>query len=188
MRLKKSVVLLLVALWFGSATALVIGMNANITKAFDHDMRLSMQLMSLDFERQFVDLLQQGQSSNTNTLFHITSSGACFCETLAKPHISTLNNIVKDSTFEVRTLDINELDALKGAVPSTPAVAVVNARNELVYLGPYSRGSGCFGRSGEVNVILEKITAGGLQSFDTEQTQTAVIVTEARGCYCNDAV
>lgn len=187
MRHKTALVAALVALWFISTSALVLGMNSNITKAFDHDMRLSMQLMSLDFEKEFVKTLQQGQLSNTNTLYHITSTNQCFCQTLAKPHISTLNNMVQDLPFEIKTLDISEIDALQAAVPSTPAVAIVNARNELVYLGPYSRGSGCFGRSGEVNAILEKTAVGSLSGNDAEQTQTAVIVTEARGCYCNDS-
>jgi len=188
MRHKTALVLLLVALWFTSTSALVLGMNSNITKAFDHDMRLSMQLMSLDFEKKFVKVLQQEKLSNTNTLFHITSTDTCFCQTLAKPHISTLNSMVKDLPFVIRTLDISENDALQAAVPSTPAVAIVNAHNQLVYLGPYSRGSGCFGRSGEVNAILEKSAAASLPGKDVEQTQTAVIVTEARGCYCNDSV
>ncbi|MBT1449824.1 hypothetical protein KJ365_02945 [Glaciecola sp. XM2] len=186
MRFKKPLVLSLVALWFLSTTALVLAMNKNLSKAFDHDMRLSMQLMSLDFETQFVDVLHAHSSPNTNTLFHITSDDGCFCQNLAKKHMAKLNEIVAGRDFAIKELNISALDAVKAAIPSTPAVAVVNDQNKLIYLGPYSRGSGCFGSNGEVNAILENATSAPTDAAQQTYLQPAIIVTEARGCYCND--
>lgn len=141
--------------------------------------------MSLSFEQDLASALSQTQqislSANSPTIFHLTQ-GRCYCEFLAKSHQSSLKNWSSAEGFENVELDVNAFPQIKRFVPSTPAVVVLDADKNLLYLGPYSRGSGCFANSGEVDIYLQE----WVETKDNLTKQsTALIDTDASGCYCN---
>jgi hypothetical protein len=181
---KKSLQWAFILLWFGIASGLVIAMSSNTTKAFDHDNRLAMQLMSLDFERNFVAALRSTKPMRGNRIVHLTSSNSCFCQTLAESHIEKLNTLVEVSDTDVITLNIDQHKDLQKLVPSTPAIAVINAREQLLYYGPYSQGSGCFSSSGEVNSVISRKLLGDTPLTKSNAPET-IIKAEAKGCYCH---
>lgn len=173
-----------VLLWFGIASGLVVAMSSNTSRAFDHDNRLAMELMSLDFEGNLVNALRSAQPMRGDRIVHLSSANGCFCQVLAESHIEKLNALVKTSDTHVITLNIDEHRALQKLVPSTPAIAVISAREELLYFGPYSQGSGCFSSSGEVDsVISRNLLEKNLRS--SRQAPDTIIKAEAKGCYCN---
>lgn len=184
--LKKTLQWFFVLLWFGIASGLVVAMSSNTSRAFDHDNRLSVQLMSLDFERNFVTALRSAKPMRGDRIVHLTSANSCFCQTLAESHIEKINGLVAASDTNVITLNVSEHKDLQKLVPSTPAIAVISAREKLLYFGPYSQGSGCFSSSGEVDKVISRNLLGedAMQKSDAPET---VIKAEANGCYCNQA-
>nr|WP_136251439.1 DUF6436 domain-containing protein [Ningiella ruwaisensis] len=183
----------LAIIWFAGASFLVLSMNTQTTKAFDHDLRLSQQLMSLEFETNFSDLLneltnEQSAQNPVKRLIHFESEQPCFCQTLAQAHINTLNSMLEDSDVHINTLNVSKIAILKHYVPSTPAVAVIDSNGELAYFGPYSSGSGCFGRSGEVNeVVKQRFLEPNALTLNSHEFSRAIIRAEARGCYCHQS-
>lgn len=105
-----------------------------------------------------------------------------------KAHIEKINALVAQTDVQVWVLDVYEHKALKAMVPSTPAIAVIDANEQLLYYGPYSQGSGCFSRYGAVNsVITNKLLTQKehpMQYRPSADIPMTFIQTEAHGCYC----
>lgn len=182
--IKKSLQWTFILLWFGIASGFVIAMSSSTSKTFDHDNRLAMQLMSLDFERDFVLALSGAKATDGNRIVHLTSPNDCFCQTLAKSHIEKLNLLVENTATNVVTLDIEQHIALQKFIPSTPAIAVINDKEQLLYFGPYSQGSGCFSSSGKVDSIVSRKLLS-MPQHDQSTKPESIINGEAKGCYCH---
>ena len=117
-------------------------------------------------------------AENVNgTIFHITQ-GSCFCETLSESHKNTLNEWASSEQISYQNIDVSSMSTLRRFVPSTPAVIVLNKNRELVYLGPYSTGMGCFQSSGMVDERIKPYFQNSAASL------RATIQSEAKGCYC----
>lgn len=173
-------------LWFVLASAFVIAMNQSTMQPFDHDNRLAMQLMSLDFESQLVSSLANAESMEGARVVHLSSGNGCFCQTLVTKHVTKIDTLLQNSQARVFHIDIDNYPELQKQVPSTPAIAVINQHEKLLYFGPYSQGSGCFSASGAVDAVIKTAFIQTEPAPANSPIQT-VIVAEANGCYCNQA-
>jgi len=149
-------------------------------------------MMSLSMEAELVSLLpanvEQDDVNNVDsdyenakgTIFHVTQ-GSCFCETLSESHKKTLNEWASSEQISYQHIDALSMSSLRRFVPSTPAVIVLNKNRQLVYLGPYSTGMGCFQSSGMVDERIKPYFQ------NPAATLHATIQSEAQGCYCATA-
>jgi hypothetical protein len=184
--------------WFVIATGSIFGVGMTSQTPFDPTLQLAQQSMSLDYEQTLlaslpnslpVTLLDSvnatlpvndpGKSSPA-TLFHITQ-GSCFCEWLVREHRHNLaqwgelNNV---TNIDVKLQDYPQLATV---IPATPAIVAVDAWGKVIYVGPYSRGRGCFAGSGQVDEYLQRWVS--LTEADKHSHQP-IIETDASGCYC----
>jgi hypothetical protein len=176
-------------IWFCIAFWAINWVGESKFKDFDPELRLSSQMMSLSMEGELVSLLpasfNQGELENiednpeseNGTIFHVTQ-GSCFCETLSESHKNTLNNWALSERISYQNIDISGIPEIQRFVPSTPAVIVLNKNRELVYLGPYSTGMGCFQSSGMVDERIKPYFQNAAAPL------RATIQSEAKGCYC----
>jgi len=194
---------LLIGLWFLLCSVLVLWLGSANKTEFDPRMRLSQALMSLQFESTIVDAISRiSPAASYPRIFHITQ-GQCFCEWLAKPHQNSLNAWAEQNDYSSQQLSLIDHPQLAAYVPSTPAVIAIDKDQQLIYLGPYSRGSGCFAQSGEIDAQLKVWTeqsagstgstgsagiADDADSADSANSvaniKQAVVDTDASGCYC----
>ncbi len=167
----------LLIIWFVGCSALILIMNAGKAREFDPEQRLAIKLMELDLEAKLLSTLNTFKNnSSRGRIFHLYQN-QCICERLAKSHVKTLDSWASDNRFESHSVNINQYPQLKAFVPSTPAILAIDANNQLIYFGPYSRGIGCFNRSGEIDQQLA--------NWVTPNSQRAgIIETDAKGCYC----
>lgn len=177
-------------LWFCAALLAVQWVNESKFKDFDPELRLSTEIMSLSMEKELESTLSayfssvsassalaSYSNSQMGKIIHVFQ-GRCFCETLSQSHQQTLNTWAQDKRISFQSLDILALPELTRFVPSTPALIVLNQNNELLYLGPYSTGLGCFDDSGLVDIKIKPYFEDDNKYFK------ALIQSEARGCYC----
>lgn len=142
---------------------------------FDPESKLSLAIADIEFEQNLVNQLQKNYSSIGQSIIHFSNNN-CFCETLAQSHITRLSNDMVDNGFRNIHIDITIFPEFARFVPSTPAVAIVGALKELIYLGPYSEGYGCLQGTGLVDAILPKI--------NSTVAENTILITDAKGCYC----
>lgn len=118
-------------------------------------------------------------------IFHI-GQGSCFCESLAKNHQQSLDAWGKEYGFITSTIRVEEIDPNNRFIPSTPAVIAVDKNRNLIYMGPYSRGKGCFSTTGMVDEQLTQWISSQhyLEPENKFRSLHSVIETEAEGCYC----
>lgn len=180
-------------IWFCIAFWAINWVGASKFTDFDPELRLSSQMMSLSMEAELVKVLSASVGRNAlensdsgiisdsesvnGTIFHVTQ-GSCFCETLSEGHRDKLNEWASSEQISYQNIDLSAMSDLRRFVPSTPAVIVLNKNRELVYLGPYSTGMGCFQSSGMVDERIKPYFQNSTTEF------RATIQSEARGCYC----
>ncbi|MEG3767311.1 DUF6436 domain-containing protein [Alteromonas sp. 14N.309.X.WAT.G.H12] len=157
---------LMVGLWFYGDDKIV---------PFDPNFSLNRAAASDDFDHQFVDMLKSA-GIQPGSLVHIQASTPCYCNTLSNIHQQALLSLLKNDGYQWVTLNIENIPALAPWVPTFPALAVIDMKGKLRYLGPYATGIGCFTGDDLVNDIAAM----------AKQTQPlgAVINSEAEGCYC----
>lgn len=122
-------------------------------------------------------MLSSHSNDDNGTIIHVVQ-GNCYCEKLSIAHQQSLNEWASNEGIGHRNLNVSDLPELRRFVPSTPAVIVLNKVNELIYLGPYSVGMGCFEDEGLVDSKIKPYFSG------TAATLPATIQSEAKGCYC----
>ncbi|MFC3120527.1 DUF6436 domain-containing protein [Agaribacter flavus] len=175
-----------VVCWLILCSSLIVWVGASNKSEFDPEMRLSSAIMDMNFEytvvEKFAPLSTVGE---TRQLFHIYQ-GDCFCEWLARTHISKLSLWAANQDFAIIDVNLDEHPELKPLIPSTPAVLAIDDRHRLIYLGPYSRGSGCFSASGQVDDVLKQYVERDL-AIQNPSTRfpSATIEVDASGCYCS---
>lgn len=186
-------------IWFCTAFFAINWVSQSKFTEFDPQLRLSSQMMSLTMEDDLLSVLldspelaslENVQEAKVGApegiIFHV-SQGDCFCETLSESHQNTLNQWAANQGLHYQNLDLNKVPGLSRFVPSTPAVIVLNKENNLVYLGPYSSGMGCFQDSGMVDARIKPYFQSALiesDSLGTASIKNATIQSEAKGCYC----
>lgn len=201
MKRSSLITVLVIIVWFALATVAVFWVSLTSKADFDPNLSLSQEIMSLEFEAKLLSALPLttlvsapkshlaanynialplNESAQQTTLYHFTQ-GECYCELLAKNHQSTLQSWSADVGVKNIFIDLKAYPHLTRFIPSTPSVLAVSNKNELIYLGPYSRGSGCFTNSGMVDAYL----VDWLSKDQAEnKTPRAIIDTESKGCYC----
>ncbi|MFQ3248583.1 MAG: hypothetical protein ACI9O6_000385 [Glaciecola sp.] len=176
-------------IWFLGALFAITWVGESKFKEFDPSLRLSSEMMSLSMEDELVAVLNNPKSpvdfknnDFAGRILHVVQ-GECFCETLSEAHQNTLNQWAETKNIHFQTIQIASLAALTRFVPSTPAVIVLNKNNDLVYLGPYSTGMGCFQDSGLVDERIRPYfdEVNGVAALSEVR---AAIQSEAKGCYC----
>jgi hypothetical protein len=172
-------------IWFILTVFSIIWVGDKKYNEFDPQLRLSSAMMSLSMEEDVVSLLPVKIHPRDNqftdiigTIFHV-SQGNCFCESLSKAHKSALNEWALARRVTYQNIELSNYPTLREFVPSTPAVIVLNSKRELVYLGPYSTGMGCFQNSGMVDERIKPYFES-----DGAPELNATIQSEAKGCYC----
>lgn len=169
-------------MWLVGCSILVVWLGSVNKSEFDPNLKLSQAIMDLSFEEQLIDVIDaiNANSSATNArIIHITQK-ACYCDWLSLSHQSSLNDWASKHNYETTQINLNDSPQLTKFIPSTPAVIAIDKNNQLIYVGPYSRGGGCFSQSGKIN---DQLTLWA-QKKETVYKQT-VIDTDAKGCYCS---
>ena len=191
--MKKSslIAILLVSTWFVVATVAIFWMSTANKSDFDPKMKLSQAIMSMSFEQELINALgnlpssvqanEMNENLRSSHIYHFTQ-GDCYCEFLASAHQSNLQKWSSSKGFTNMSVDVGEYPALAKFIPSTPAVLALDENNTLIYLGPYSRGTGCFANSGQVDAYLSEWIN---KAEGASSVPRAIIDTEANGCYCN---
>ena len=174
---------LIIGVWFIACSALITWYSTSNKNEFDPKMQLSQAIMDLSFEQTFSQLLITVKPELTDNarVIHFTQ-GDCYCEWLAEPHQNKLDEWASKHEFDAIYIDLKDFPQLQAYIPSTPAIAAIDDNNQLIYLGPYSRGSGCFSQSGEVDIQLNNYL---IMKETNKLGINALIDTDASGCYCN---
>lgn len=172
---------LLITIWFLISSVAIFGLASTSKSEFDPNLTLSQGLMSLSFESRLENVLNEVSGRlDTPVIFHVTQGG-CHCEFLAKAHQNKLNKWSADNGFNNFTVDISQFPQLAEFIPSTPAIVAIDEYGSILYLGPYSRGAGCFSSKGQVDNLLIDYANN---RANKKNSQRSIIATEASGCYC----
>ncbi|WP_448213458.1 DUF6436 domain-containing protein [Colwellia sp. MEBiC06753] len=115
------------------------------------------------------NLLAEALNENGNMIVHFQSPN-CQCDQVSSGHIMALNNQAAHH-FSIKQITVS---ANHSAIPSTPAVAIVES-GELLYFGPYGQGIGCNNSQGFAQTVLNNLNKG---------FRANIIVSDAKGCYC----
>ena len=107
--------------------------------------------------------------------FHIADDG-CFCQMVAGAHVADVKDLITSEAMENVSVSLSDQPRLKDFLPSVPAVIIYNTEAELIYVGPYSTGYLCTTGNGLVEDLIPKMT---------EAVSDPVVMSLARGCYCN---
>lgn len=106
-------------------------------------------------------------------IIHFTSAN-CGCSEYSEAHKLSINELAKQDEFNVLNIKLSSDESM--LIPSTPAILIVNKRNKLIYLGPYSAGLACSETNGYVELVLNNNAKG----YSSE-----LIINDLEGCYCN---
>jgi hypothetical protein len=164
-----------VGIWCVACLTGLLLLSVSQLDEFDPESKLSLAIADIGFEQAFVNQLQKEHDSIGQSIIHF-SDNDCFCETIAQNHIARLSNDMIDNGFHNIHINVNTLPEFAKFVPSTPAVAIIGALKELIYLGPYSEGYGCLKGTGLVDALLPKINSAAVEN--------SILITDAKGCYC----
>jgi hypothetical protein len=164
-----------VGIWCVACLAGLLFLSVSQLDEFDPESKLSMAIADIGFEQKFIQQLQKNHSSIGQSIIHFSDNN-CFCETIAQSHIARLSNDMVDNGFHNVHINIKTLPEFAHFIPSTPAVAIIGALKELIYLGPYSEGYGCLKGTGLVDALLPKINSTTMEN--------TILITDAKGCYC----
>ncbi len=180
MTLKTRIYSMVFFIWISGAIALAILLGYNNQKGFDPQQALSIAIMDLNFESNFSNAARLAlKEGSKGYLMHIGTSNQCACEIIARNHQSSLDTFARQHKIAYHYIDIDGYPDLSRYVPSVPAVAFFDEQGRLKFFGPYSSGAGCFGSFGFIDSYL--------QSFiESKAPETATIVTDASGCYCEN--
>ena len=163
--------------WILIVSCLLLFAASSRLVPFDQNNRFSDATASMSFDIEFSRSikLQYGLDSLASSVI-VFSSGQCFCETLAKPHIQQLLTLAKNQAFKFQQFNISQ-SPLAHILPATPAVAVWDQNDNLTYLGPLSAGAICVSSNDLVSRYINRKTRPEMPG--------AAIVSDAQGCYCS---
>jgi hypothetical protein len=181
MKISKIKLSLLLLTWFSMASVAIFGLASASKSHFDPKLKLSQGLMSLSFEKNLTKALTKISGPiRSPAIYHITQ-GNCYCEFLVSAHQSKLNRWSLAEGFVNVAINLSQFPEIAEFIPSTPAVIAISKYGSLLYLGPYSRGTGCFASNGQVDSFLRDYVS---RSTDNTNYQSTIIETDASGCYC----
>lgn len=95
----------------------------------------------------------------------------CSCSQFTESHVLSLAKMAE----EHQLTNLYKKPSKNSVVYSTPAVAIFDNEQQLIYFGPYGQGIGCSETAGFAQTVLSNYVKG----YDA-----AVIISSAKGCYC----
>lgn len=171
---KKLVRLLALLLWGVFILCAIYIAHERRLSLFDPTNSLLTQVSAMNFSQPFSQAIGDSQGSLANKVIHFSENN-CVCQRIANSHISSVKHLAQQEKFE--NIDMSLTAALRKYIPSTPAVAVFDHNENLIYFGPYSSGYFCSVGSG----IVEKF----LTVKPRQKHIGAVVLTDSKGCYCS---
>lgn len=105
-----------------------------------------------------------------STVLHLGREN-CPCSQFTEAHVSSLAKMAEDHQLT----NVYKTPSRGSLVYSTPAVAIFDSEQQLIYFGPYGQGIGCSETTGFAQTVLNNHVKG----YDD-----AVIISSAKGCYC----
>ncbi|MFT4937585.1 MAG: hypothetical protein ACI88A_000602 [Paraglaciecola sp.] len=161
--------------WLISCLGGLLWFSTNKLVEFDPKLKLSMALSDLKYEEAFINVLKDNNYDVRSSVIHFSATD-CWCQTLAQKHVSKLSNEMQTLGFHNIYVNLTDLLAIGNYIPSTPALAVIDQHEKVLFLGPYSTGYGCVTASNVTEIIINKLS--------NPKHQNSSIITEAEGCYC----
>lgn len=159
----------IIAVWLGFTFSAFAYFTANRLVEFDP----LEQLANID-NTQFIDKIEEltNLANHSNaTLIHFSQKN-CSCNSLSSNHKENLNLIAAKAQLAVTEIELTNSNQF---IPSTPAVAIISEKNELVYFGPYGQGISC----GETQGFAQTAFENYLKGYSAN-----LIADKAKGCYC----
>lgn len=173
--MKKRAGWLIVAVWLCSVMTGLWVYGGNQTSEFDPSLSLTAAASERDFDIRFVAFLNEADIT-PGTIVHLQTDAPCFCNSLSRQHQYDLSELLKEQGYSLKVVNLSEHQALADIVPSFPALAVVDADNQLRYLGAYATGLGCYTGDDLVATIASWVRQDNYQG--------AMINADGEGCYC----
>jgi hypothetical protein len=151
--------------------------SSNDLVLFDPEDSLASASLDMSFDQDVVAYFNQRSLSTHKQVYHILDPN-CHCNAISEDHRHALNQgTFNQAGYQTQSLPYRNFSNI---LPSSPAVVIFNDNNELVYMGPYSAGLSC----NTSNSFVEAVFTQALKS----DFLGAVIVHEAKGCYCQNNV
>ncbi|CCQ11297.1 Secreted protein, containing thioredoxin-like domain [Pseudoalteromonas luteoviolacea B = ATCC 29581] len=157
--------------WLTLASCLVYYVSAESVSKFDPNYTLVESSLSPDFDEEFINWLVTQTRIDGRSVVHITSQ-ECRCNLVSQRHRESVAKLAEDHLFNNLYITTDN----PHFVPSTPAIAIIDEQNQLVYFGPYSTGYFCSAGDG----IAEPFINGSYQA-----NNRATVIADATGCYCH---
>lgn len=165
---------LFVLLWAISGIGLVLYFASSKTSAFDPEGKIALRTSQQGFDLDLTQWVKTVHRDLRNKTVHFTQND-CVCNYVAEPHIESIKQLTKDKNGV--NINIPLTDELTEYVPSTPAVAVFNEDEQLIYFGPYATGLFCTKSNG----LVERF----IINRNTINQPIATIPMDSEGCYCS---
>ncbi len=164
----------MLAVWSIILTSSVLYLSTLKAKQFDVNGLLLSNAMDTEFDHRFTSLIEETLDTRNGAVVHFTMDN-CFCEHVAESHVTSVKKLASEHGFKNHVITLNSTSRFN--IPSVPAVAVINQKGKLTYLGPYSTGMFCSEGQGLVEQYIN----------DNKEHNAlgATILTDAQGCYCN---
>ncbi|MCP3428063.1 DUF6436 domain-containing protein [Opacimonas viscosa] len=164
----------LLPVWIGIFIVSLMFTQESLLTDFDPHQKIHMASMSVAFEKDFtLEVNRILEQDTTNLVLHLGTSDNCFCELLARQHVTETAEYVKNNHLQYQELLLDKHLSLLTFISSVPAIAIFDAHGDLAYLGPYSAGLGCLTDISYSERYLVNPPLHG-----------PVIATETKGCYC----
>ena len=172
-----NIIKIIVFLWF---VIMFMGLMFYTTARmvdFDPESALLDKSLEPEFYSELKSRLQADFGAVEGRAFHFSEDG-CFCQIVATQHISDVKNMIQAETKKNISVSVTDYPELISYLPSTPAIAIFNEVGNLVYIGPYSVGYLCTVGNGLVEELIPRMN---------ESVADPIVMSLARGCYCNTA-
>mgnify|MGYP000017559717 CR=1 FL=1 len=173
--MKKKAGWLVVAVWLCSVMTGLWIYGGNQTSEFDPQLSLTAASSERDFDTRFAAYLNEA-GIRPGTLVHLQTDSPCFCNSLSRQHQYDLSELLKEQGYSLTVVNLSDHPSLADNVPSFPALAVLDAENQLRYLGAYATGLGCYTGDDLVATIANWVKQDNYQG--------AMINADGEGCYC----
>lgn len=159
-------------LWLGLTLIAAIYFISNRLVPFDPNMKL-LRVDSISIIKEIKKIEELKNISLSNTIIHFTSDN-CSCTKYSEDHKASINKKVKLDGFNI--ININLPSDSSTIIPSTPAILIVDSKEELLYFGPYSVGLSC----SESNGYIEDVLQNYAKNYNSD-----LVISDVKGCYCN---
>lgn len=148
---------------------------------FDSNGRLQHQASSPRFEPRLIQALKTHVADLESVVFHVRQE-ACRCNWRTQGHQSAISRRVAEQGGKNIVIDIDQNPALQRLIPATPAIIIFDAKEQLIYLGPYADGAFCNSQTSFVEQLIPLLTTS------VNEDAHGWVNMVAKGCYCSVAI